>query len=129
MLIGLSTLLASLSFLENTKGAPPGIWLYGISLSLSPLLSWIGFVIGGVLYKYAIDRQMGGWMSAVCIGVSVGTGFYLSEKALFDATGLFGLPFFVFHGALASGLFWLLLRTRALMAFVSAAFQVENVMR
>jgi hypothetical protein len=113
MLIGLVIVFLHTALHVGSEGKTPTfVWGYGVALTLSPLVSWLGFCVGTICYLFAFNRGVGGWAATLCIGSLTGISIYLFNKQLFDGVGFVGIYFFGAHGALAAGLFWVLLSQR-----------------
>ena len=115
VLIGLPLLGLGLSWmvesLANDGGA--GLVFYSIAqmLAYSPLVSWIGLILGIPLVYAAIRRGYGGWLVTMGIGALVGTVILLvAVWVTLDSTGfrvaLIGATF----GAFFAGVYWLAMR-------------------
>jgi hypothetical protein len=68
-------LLASLA--ERVLGPPEGLglvavlWVYGINLMRAPIFVWLLLPVGIVLFSVLRQMGLGGWVSAVVIGVAI----------------------------------------------------------
>ena len=115
VLIGLPLLGLGLSWLFEGAASAGGAGLvfYSIAqmLAYSPLVSWIGLILGIPLVYAAIRRGYGGWLVTMAIGALVGCVVLLGAVwVALAAPGLRVALIGATFGAVFAGAYWLSMR-------------------
>lgn len=115
VLIILPLLGLGLSWLSKApvEEAAQGVTFYGVAqmLAYSPLVSWVGLMIGMPAVYSAIRLGYGGWLVTMAIGAIAGMiVLFVAVWFVIDFTGLRIVFIGGAFGALFAGVFWLAMR-------------------
>jgi hypothetical protein len=115
ILIGLPSIGLGLSWLVETQAVETdgGISIYSVAqmVAYSPLVSWLGLLLGVPAVYGAIRAGYGGWLVTMAIGSVVGTIVLLASVWIMMAfTGLRIALIGAVFGAVFAGVYWMAMR-------------------
>ena len=115
VLIGLPLLGLGLSWLMENEAdnGGSGLSVYSVAqmMAYSPLVSWMGLILGIPLVYTAIRRGFGGWLVTMAIGALVGMVVLLATVWLaLEVTGLRIALIGATFGGVFAGVYWLTMR-------------------